>query len=355
MKHAEAVEPKLEKPATFKLAQRVFDLMGQWNTPPYPSAYAVWYAYVSKSNNKLVERVDEILESNGEIGQFDIDELYNAYLVEENAEDVIRRQIEKEVTGALQAIEESISTNDSYRTTLNQFDEKLPAARSPEMIRSIVHDLIIENKRMSDQTRGMADSLRQTQKQIESLEEELAELSEENMRDPLTGIANRRGFDRRLIEEMELASKASSNLCLVLADLDHFKRINDRFGHPAGDAVLRLCGSVLSSNSKRQDLVARYGGEEFAMILPRTPLNSACDFVDMIRQKIERLRVVNKRTDETIDSITCSFGVFEYQKGMTVDAFIAEADKQLYAAKAGGRNQVCAPGLRADPYTVKAG
>lgn len=155
-------------------------------------------------------------------------------------------------------------------------------------------------------------------------------------KDPLTGALNRRSFDehaRKLVEQEQIAPP---RLALVAVDIDHFKRVNDTFGHAAGDRVLKeFVGRILNS-CKRRDLLFRIGGEEFMLLLPDTDENAGATFAESLRRALE------SEPFESVGGLTASFGVSSWQPNDTIDAMVRRADDALYAAKAAGRNRVVA-------------
>ena len=126
----------------------------------------------------------------------------------------------------------------------------------------------------------------------------------------------------------------------MLADIDHFKEINDKFGHLVGDNVLKMIATTINDLTKGRDFVARFGGEEFAVILPDTPLGGAVRVAEQIRSHLEAVNWREKRTQQQIGAIKLSFGVALYRFGEPIDALIQKADKALYQSKSEGRNRV---------------
>ena len=127
---------------------------------------------------------------------------------------------------------------------------------------------------------------------------------------------------------------------LVLLDIDHFKKVNDNYGHLLGDKVIRFVGSIMKNCVKGKDMVSRYGGEEFAILLPDTGHEGALVVAENIRASIEAGKLVRSDTRKPIGTITASLGVAQYQAGESNEEFIARADEALYYAKGNGRNQV---------------
>ena len=169
-----------------------------------------------------------------------------------------------------------------------------------------------------------------------ALEQANAELGRLATVDALTGVGNRRLFDRTLASEASRVGRYGGALALVLADLDHFKRINDVHGHAAGDEQLRAVGGVLRDCARASDLVARYGGEEFAILLPHTDAAQALQFAERVRRALAR------QAGPAGERVTASFGVAQLGPEGDVAQLVAAADAALYRAKAEGRDRVVA-------------
>lgn len=164
------------------------------------------------------------------------------------------------------------------------------------------------------------------------------EVHEHSVRDALTGCFNRRHALEVIDGELRRARRSHMPLSMIMFDLDHFKRINDQYGHLAGDAVLAEVGARMKAVLRGSDLKCRYGGEEFLILLPDTPLAGACHVAETLRRAIEEQPVI---WNETAVAVTASFGVTPITPG-EVDplAIMARADEALYRAKAEGRNCV---------------
>jgi len=157
--------------------------------------------------------------------------------------------------------------------------------------------------------------------------------------DALTGLHNRRWLSEAFTRSIRRCEKDGAPLCLVLADIDHFKLLNDAHGHLMGDAVLQAVARRLAESLRPPDLIARYGGEEFAVLLPHTATDEGQRIAERLRLAVERMSLT-KLTGGAVSKITVSCGVAALGRDTSLDHLISSADAALYRAKAGGRNRV---------------
>lgn len=166
-----------------------------------------------------------------------------------------------------------------------------------------------------------------------------AELRSQSIRDPLTGLYNRRFMEEALDRELARASQARCRVSLVAIDLDHFKQLNDSLGHEGGDLVLREIGALLRRHLRGGDLACRFGGEELLIILPETGVDEAAALAEKMRRRIEDLAITLR--GQALRKVTASFGVAEYPgHGANQEELLKAADAALYRAKSAGRNQI---------------
>jgi diguanylate cyclase (GGDEF)-like protein len=152
--------------------------------------------------------------------------------------------------------------------------------------------------------------------------------------DPLTGVANRRALNERLVAQVGLLARGHQRLSVLMIDVDHFKPVNDRFGHAAGDAVLVELAGLMSEQLRASDHLGRWGGEEFLVLVPATPEEAALELAERIRE------AVAEHPFRHGEQVTVSIGVAEGQPGETPEQLVARGDQALYAAKRDGRNRV---------------
>lgn len=186
--------------------------------------------------------------------------------------------------------------------------------------------------------RELRESQRSLSARLEEIERLQAELREQALRDPLTGLYNRRHLDAQLPELLAQAARQAEPLSVLILDLDHFKQVNDLHGHQAGDEVLRHAARQITRHTRASDLVCRYGGEEFVVVLPGVAPAQAAEQAEALRAALE---VVPARFGALALPLTASFGVAGLSKEAdNSDRLIGAADRALYEAKAQGRNRV---------------
>ncbi len=195
----------------------------------------------------------------------------------------------------------------------------------------------------SEHSRQLEERIHVMEAESRELRLHLAQQEQLASRDALTELPNRAAYDRRVRQEVDVWRDAvdqgsGTGLCLVVADVDHFKHINDNYGHLAGDKVLRILAKEISTRVRQTDFVARYGGEEFVVLLNNITLVDAEKLMNNVRQKIEKCPFHFK---EKQVQITMSFGIAEFGRNDMPEAAFERADKALYRAKQGGRNRVC--------------
>jgi diguanylate cyclase len=252
------------------------------------------------------------------------------------------REVHSEVAKIISLLGSQVEANASFSAALGKAREQLPDSLKPEQVRLVISYLMIENENMRKRTSDLQGNLERSQRQIERLKSNLAAAELQGLSDPLTGLKNRRSFDITLAAEIASSRSAGKPLSLVMADIDHFKSINDRYGHPAGDDVLKWFAKILSNNMKGRDTVARYGGEEFAIIMPQTTLDNAALLAGQIKQQLEQQLWKKPGAPNTMLRVTASFGVAQLNPGEGTSGIIQRADAKLYESKTSGRNRVAA-------------
>jgi diguanylate cyclase len=251
-------------------------------------------------------------------------------------------QLDQEAAAILDLVRTYLDAGERYSVTLAQAGENLPKLASAAEVGVIVKFLLAENAKMQFEARELKSNLEQSKSQIDNLRCHLAEAREIGMRDSLTTLSNRRHFDDSLAKAVADARTRGTSLCLAMADIDNFKKVNDLFGHRIGDEILKTFARVLLDNARSDDTVARYGGEEFTIILPATGIEYARELTERMRSQLESMELAVSSSGKELGSITASFGISELGANDDADALLHRADAKLYEAKCAGRNRVAA-------------
>ena len=162
----------------------------------------------------------------------------------------------------------------------------LDSADTLEKIGAVVEILVATSAKSQSEAAALSENLAEAQSQVSAMHSKLQEAEALAMHDPLTMLPNRRGLSKFLAREIARSHQDKTPLSVVMCDIDFFKKVNDRFGHSGGDAILQQFAHLLSRHTRDQDLAARYGGEEFALVLPRTPLGNATFLAEAIRKEM---------------------------------------------------------------------
>ncbi len=211
-----------------------------------------------------------------------------------------------------------------------------------EAMKRGAHDYLVKSHVTAEALQLAASNAMEKVEMRRDLENQRLELKRLSVTDELTGLHNRRFLVARLNEEMERAARYNLDLTLLICDLDYFKKINDRYGHLAGDQVLRNYGVLLSECARGTDIVGRYGGEEFGVVLTNTDLASAGIVAERICASTRDESRGTAGNDENFH-VTCSIGMAAHSTDLqSTEDFIQLADSALYRAKSQGRDQVCA-------------
>jgi diguanylate cyclase len=314
-----------------------------------PRNYEIWYVYATGFNAPLNKIVNETLARNGRLTEADLEQIYETYLSHIKTTDRIDKvgaRVIGEIDDVMKVLSDALGMSSAYDKRLSGATEQLTSAKSGEQIKAIVETLIRSTREMRDTNRALEDRLTLSKNEISNLQQSLEAIRAESLTDPLTGLGNRKYFDRMIGMAVQNALATGEPLSLLLFDIDHFKSFNDSYGHLTGDQVLRLVGLSLKQTIKGQDITARYGGEEFAVVLPDTALRQALTVADHIRRAVMAKELKKKSTGEILGRVTISVGVSMLKAGDDTDALIERADACLYAAKRNGRNRVI---CEADP------
>jgi diguanylate cyclase len=308
-----------------------------------PRNYEIWYVYATGYNASLNKIINETLARNGKLTDADLEQIYETYLSHIKTTDRIDEvgsRVIGEIDDVMKLLNDALGMSEVYDASLSSASEELSSVKGDERIKTIVEMLVRSTREMRETNKALEDRLTLSRNEISNLQQSLEAIRTESLTDPLTGLGNRKYFDRMIGGAVQNALVSGEPLSLLLFDIDHFKSFNDSYGHLTGDQVLRLVGLSLKQTIKGQDITARYGGEEFAVVLPNTALRQALTVADHIRRAVMAKELKKKSTGEILGRVTISVGVSMLKPGDDTDSLIERADACLYAAKRNGRNRV---------------
>jgi diguanylate cyclase len=309
-----------------------------------PEFYELWFRYFE--GEPAVVRAIDALE--GAVDEAACLRIYTKLLstsVQDTAVNKVSDQVQSSIAKLVTMLKSANAATTEYGGQLDTVQTRIKGAATIDDLAGVVAEIIEDTQQMVKKNKALETELVNSSQQVTELRQYLETAKKEATTDGLTGIANRKAFDRAMVEAIETAQQAHGPVVLMLLDIDHFKKFNDTYGHPMGDQVLKLVARTLVSNVKGQDTTARYGGEEFAIILPGTPLKAGQAVAETLRRSVESKEITNKSTGQKLGAITISIGVAQYRSGEDISSLIERADAALYKAKAGGRNQVFAAGV----------
>lgn len=320
--------------------KEILPLMVQHSIAANPINYAICYDFVAGNNPELSKAVNNLF---GEQKPFDFDTsiaLYRKYICNTSLEsfEKINSQIQKVLAQAAGSIN---ATYNKAEETSDSFQKKtaiLEAMPETSGIKAILREIILETKSLAETSQAMQAKLIEANKEMDQLRLELDQVRQIAETDGLTGLLNRRAFDQALAKIIDQSEPGST--CLSMLDIDHFKRVNDTYGHTIGDNVIIYVANIMRKHAEQHHYVARYGGEELAIIMPDTTSARALEISENIRLSMEGSRLKRKDNSQPLGTITLSIGIAGLQAGDDVEGFIIRADKALYKAKETGRNKV---------------
>jgi len=324
-------------------AQSTLELMAEMHVLATPNNYCIWFEYLAADNSALHYDIERHIASGKPFTEQVNQRIFTKHFAT-NGEDSALQQAQNETQRILKDIlSEVLSTNkyaSDYSTKLKAYSQQLAQAREVSEMRAIIGSVIKDTASMADSSRKLQVRLHASSDETQKLREQLRRTRKEALIDSLTGLHNRRAFDRRIGQFFNAFRDAGTPFAVIMMDIDLFKNFNDSFGHKVGDAVLQILGTVLHECLNTDDFPARVGGEEFVALVPTGSLDMASEIAEKIRKRMSEKRFRLAKTGKPIGQITISAGVSLIRSGDTSASVVDRADKALYLAKNSGRNAV---------------
>lgn len=326
---------------SFVTLKQTIPLLIKHKISAVPTHYALWYTYVKNDTPQLNQELDALVETDAPLSELKAQDLYRNFVADEegiNAWD-LRQSLEGMMIELSQSLKDTKADTGDYKSIMDKCIDDLSKVEkegwSVEEVLGLVRNMVKEAQVIRQSTISFSGALVNAEQEIARLKSQLQESQQEALYDALTGLCNRRYFDSELASKLQMGK-----VSLTLIDIDHFKKINDNYGHQMGDLVLKAVAKKLQASCRDNAQVFRYGGEEFAVLLPNADLKKARHMADVMRRAIEKITVKDRRTGNALGDITVSAGVAQRAEGESASDMIERADKYLYQAKNLGRNRV---------------
>jgi diguanylate cyclase len=314
--------------------------IGRYEAACNPVAFAVWYEHVAQVNPPLSAEIHRLESQAGTLDDEVVWSLYQRHVAPTDAQAMER--IGLDLQRVMSRLADAASTTGeragAFDTQLAGLEAAMRANDLPRLA-EVLARVLAGTADMTHAARALGQDLSASQAEIERLRAELQRARVEALVDPLTTLLNRKGFDQRMQGLLAQPADARRHDCLVMFDIDHFKRVNDGYGHLIGDRVIHQVGRVLrAAITDPAQAVARYGGEEFALLAPATTVDEALRLAEQMRARVKALRFCSRRSQQLLLTVTLSAGLTARQPGDDAASLIARADQALYRSKQRGRD-----------------
>ena len=335
-----AVAQKAQVP---DIAAQVSYAMRIMGVAPIPRNYELFYEAYIGSNPKLTR---ELAALGSKATQEELDAIGSQYFGHHHRANVIdgaHDRIVGELEGLLRMLRQEQTSLESYNELLGETFVRINSKNhaSADILKNAIGVLTEATGDTISQGREIVENVVQTSREMDVVRKELDEYKRIANTDSLTQLSNRRAFDDRLSSLYN--NPLSRNItALVLADIDHFKKVNDTYGHPVGDKILASVGSVIRASMRKDIFVARTGGEEFAMIIEGNTEEEVMLIAERVRTSLENTPFKNSKTGVNYGPITISIGICMASDAEGPGELYSHADTALYCAKNGGRNRTMA-------------
>jgi len=315
-------------------------LMVKYKIPPHPLNYALWYTYVTQRLPTLNQELDKTITKYGTCPAGFETKLFRSHLIsdEMGSTDKLQSALITVATSLSESAGDAVKHTSQYSQLLQESLDALNSSNPELPLETIAQSLYDNTVQVSASAEMFQKQIAEAQQEIQRLQDELSSARQDIYIDPVTKIYNRRFLDETL--QRICSGNDDPILSLIMMDIDHFKQLNDQYGHIMGDRALQCIGQLFAEECQDKADAVRFGGEEFAILLYECDTSKAEALANRLRQKIQSIRIKHKQSGVVINAMTASFGVTVQQAFDLPEQLIERADKALYQAKDGGRNQV---------------
>lgn len=322
---------------------KALSFMMAYDVVPSPANYQVWYNYACEEDMSLNKTIDDIIRKRKAFTTEICKNLYEKYFskdLEQNAVTTVGQGTQVELTRIAKTVRDINKGTVKYGEALNQSLQDMDNIPGVSELKAIVSGLLEKSEQVVKNNISAQQQLKESSQTVQKLQTTLEAVHQESLTDMLTNIGNRKLFEESLKTAMQVANKENGELCVIIGDVDDFKKFNDKWGHHVGDQVLKAVAHSMKTRVGDIGKTARYGGEEFVILLPDISMKKAKDLSETIRVAIATRNMTRKSTGEPIGKISCSFGVAKYRQKEHRNEFLERADAALSRSKSNGRNRV---------------
>jgi len=320
---------------TTDISERALVFLTNHNIAPTPMNYSVIYLFSSDQNKTLNEEVSKQINDKKPLDAVFLEHLFNSYISNnDKLEKTMLIPFESTLKRTLSQINTQVVNDKEVAQNLDQADKALAKVVGHKSLHKVVTYLLSSINTSKSQRQSLADELTKTSAEVNLLRTQLAESKQEAIIDSLTGLFNRRGCEYKL-KDFDTNESHSS----IIIDIDHFKSVNDNFGHAIGDQVIQKIASIIKKYIGCEDIPVRYGGEEFVVVMKNKSQQRAHFIAEKIRSSVEELKLIQRKYNTYLPPMSVSIGIAQLEESDNWSSLFERADKALYHAKNSGRNR----------------
>ena len=333
-----------------KLTQPRMQYLG---IPSTPENFTVWYEYSLGSNLELNSAIDDHLNRGDDFTNTVNRDLYLRFVAVDDQRQ--SSDINNEIDRTLRSLQAEVlgmhSDMGAYQQSLTRCNDQLKNDEAPIDVGEVISNLTCQTDEMNDTNLATSKKLQILERELKGLKQTFERIRLNIHRDEMTGISNRRSFERVLDQQLEYADISDQPFSVLMIDIDNFKSFNDNYGHLLGDKVVRYVADKICNCIKGQDVVARYSGDEFVVLLPETDMDGGQTVADRVSRGVTK-QSIHSGHEEEFSLITLSVGVATYRLGESGSELIDRAEQALFFSKRNGRNCVSTESAFLEQYSL---
>lgn len=337
------VETTLRGPQAYTISRKVIDEMEKAAVWPTPLNFEIWLHYMGDPEGPLGREINRMLAAREPFTDEVAEQLAAEFLPRGRVAEEIRDAglvLDRELSSVAAAISQAHKAQTAYGQTLDKAAVSMDEVQGEAELKAIVGGLSTATRKILKDNVNLEQKLEVSTREVERLREHLEQVRRDALTDALTNLANRKAFDDALASACRDADAQGHAITLALLDIDHFKKVNDTWGHQTGDQVIRYVASVLNRHGQHPRIAARYGGEEFAMLFVNESTATVEKILQQVRSEIASRSLRRRSTNDDLGAVTISAGYAVRVAEEAAAALMERADAALYASKRNGRNQV---------------